>query len=178
MPFSNIEQPETIEIEPGLRLKRFDGEMEKMLEGYNDPVVYQNSEGIFDPEKIPDRNYIERMCKYLESVGELYVIQIFENGAYSSIGDVTIKSDNPPITIWQEEYRGIGIGSKAMTAVIKRLSALGYSKITGTVIFKWNVASQRMHEHIGFYRIGEAGNNYIYEYAITNHDSISAGVHT
>ena len=34
MPFINIAQPEIIEIEEGLRLKKFDGNLEKMVEGY------------------------------------------------------------------------------------------------------------------------------------------------
>ena len=167
MPLGKIEQPEVIEIEQALRLIRFDGNLEQMIEGYQDPVVYQNSEGIFAKDKIPDLEYLKRMCKYLESVGELYFIQVLENGAYTSIGDVTVKPDNPPIAIWQEKYRGIGIGFKVMQTVIRRLSALGYEKITGTSIFKWNIASQKMHERLGFGRVGETDNEYIYEYVIT-----------
>ncbi len=166
MPFSNISQPEIIEIEQGLRLKKFDGNIDKMVEGYHDPVVYQNSEGIFDQDKIPDINYIKGMCEYLENVGELYFIQILENCEYSSVGDVTVKAENPPIAIWQEKYRGVGIGSKVMKTVIKRLSTLGYEKITGTSIFKWNTASQKLHENLGFYRVGETERDYIYEYKI------------
>ena len=166
MPFCNIEQPEIIEIDQGLRLKKFDGNIDKMVEGYHDPVVYQNSEGIFDQDKIPDVEYIKRMCKYLENVGELYFIQVLENGEYFSVGDVTVKAENPPIAIWQEKYRRIGIGSKVMKAVIERLSVLGYKKITGSSVFKWNTVSQRMHERLGFCRTGETDNDYIYEYVI------------
>ncbi len=157
------QQPEIIEIEQALRLRKFDGNIERMVEGYKDPVVYQNSEGIFDEDKIPDINYISGMCKYLENVGEFYFIEVIENGEYVPIGDVTIKSENPPIAIWQEKYRGIGIGTKVMKTVIKRLSALGCKKITGTSIFKWNTASQKMHEGLGFVRVDETDDEYIYE---------------
>ena len=78
MPFKNIEQPEIIEIEQGMRLKKFDGDFEKMIEGYRDPVVYQNSEGIFDEDKIPDEAYIRGMCEYLERAGEFYFIQVLK----------------------------------------------------------------------------------------------------
>lgn len=166
MPLSHIEQPEIIEIEQGLRLKKFDGNIDKMIRGYQDPVVYQNSEGIFEQDKIPDFEYIKGMCEYLENAGELYFIQVLENGKYVSIGDVTIKSENPPIAIWQEKYRGVGIGSKVMKSVINRLSFLGHKRITGTSIFKWNTASQRMHERLGFCRVGETDNEYIYEYVM------------
>ncbi|MCD7784117.1 MAG: GNAT family N-acetyltransferase [Oscillospiraceae bacterium] len=168
MPFPNIDQPETIEIEPGLRLKKFDWNIDKMLEGYHDPVVYQNSEGIFDEDKIPDMGYIKSMCRFLDSAGELYFIQVLENGEYASVGDVTVKPDNPPIAIWEEKYQGVGIGFKVMQTVISRLSALGYKKITGSTVYKWNVASQKMHERLGFTRVRETNRDYIYKYIITN----------
>ncbi len=108
-------QPEIIVIENGLRLKKFDGNIERMLAGYQDPIVYQNSEGIFDKTKIPNRDYISGMCKYLENAGEFYFIEIIENGEYIPIGDVTVKAENPPIAIWQEKYRGIGIPQESRT---------------------------------------------------------------
>ncbi|MCD7823314.1 MAG: GNAT family N-acetyltransferase [Oscillospiraceae bacterium] len=168
MPFPNIDQPDIIEIEPGLRLKKFDWNIDKMLEGYHDPVVYQNSEGIFDQDKIPDMDYIKSMCRYLDGAGELYFIQVLENGEYCSVGDVTVKPENPPIAIWVENYRGVGIGSKVMKVVISRLSALGYKKITGSTVCKWNTASQKMHERLGFTRTGETDRDYIYEYVIAD----------
>lgn len=171
MPLDHIIQPECIEIEQGLRLKKFDGDFEEMLQGYQDPVVYQNSEGIFEEDKIPNREYIKGMCAYLDRVGEFYFIQVLENGEYVSVGDVTIKSENPPIAIWQSKYRGIGLGTKVMKAVMNRLSNLGYEKITGTTIFIWNLESQKMHEKLGFYRVGETDKEYIYEYLISGkHD--------
>ena len=121
-------QPDIIEIEQGLHLRKFDGNIERMLEGYQDPVVYQNSEGSFDVDKIPNRNYISEMCKYPANAGEFYFIEVLENGEYISIGDVTVKPKNPPIAIWYAKYRSIGIGTKVMKAVISRLSALGYKK--------------------------------------------------
>jgi len=48
MPLEQIQQPETIDIRDGLRLRKYDGHYEKALIGYQDPYVYQNSEGIFD----------------------------------------------------------------------------------------------------------------------------------
>ncbi len=165
------QQPEIIEIEQGLRLRKFDGNIERMVEGYKDPVVYQNSEGIFDEDKIPDINYISGMCKYLENVGEFYFIEVIENGEYVPIGDVTVKPENPPIAIWQEKYRGIGIGTKVMKTVIKILSENGCKKITETSIFKWNTASQKMHEGLGFVRVNETDDEYIYELEINNENN-------
>ncbi|MCC8196836.1 MAG: GNAT family N-acetyltransferase [Ruminococcus sp.] len=103
------------------------------------------------------------MCRYLDGVGEMYFIQVLENGEYISVGDVTVKPENPPIAIWVEKYRGVGIGAKVMKTVIGRLSSLGYKKITGSTVYKWNVASQKMHERLGFTRVGENDKDYIYE---------------
>lgn len=163
MSIKNIEQPIIIQIDDNLRLIKYSGNYEIALTGYQDPYVYQNSEGIFDDTKKPDIDYIKGMFEWLNNNGELYYIQIKEEQDYISIGDVTIKYVNPPITIWYEKYRGIGIGTKVMKTVIKRLKQLGYEKITGTTVYKWNKSSQQMHEKLGFIKIDENEDEYIYE---------------
>ena len=163
MPIRNIEQPIVIEVDENIRLLKFNGNYEIALSGYQDPYVYQNSEGIFDDTKKPDINYIKGMFEWLNNNGELYYIQIREDQDYISIGDVTIKDVNPPITIWYEKYRSIGIGTKVMKIVIRRLKELGYDKITGTTVYKWNESSQKMHEKLGFVKVDENDNEYIYE---------------
>lgn len=163
MPLSGIEQPETITLSDDLRLRKYDGNYEVFLPGYQDPVVYQNSEGIFDEEKKPNLAYVRGMCNFLDGVGELYFIEAKENGEFLPIGDVTIKQENPPIAIWREEYRGRGVGATVMRAVIERMRELGFDRITGSEVFKWNIASQKLHEKLGFRRVGETDRDYIYE---------------
>ena len=163
MPIRNIEQPIVIKVDENIRLLKYNGNYEIALSGYQDPYVYQNSEGIFDDTKKPDLEYIKGMFKWLNNNGELYYIQVKDGQDYISIGDVTIKDVNPPITIWYGKYRGIGIGIKVMKIVIKRLKELGYEKITGTTVYKWNESSQRMHEKLGFVKVDENDDEYIYE---------------
>ena len=163
MPINNIKQPFIIEIDDSLRLLKYNGNYEEALTGYQDPYVYQNSEGIFDDTKKPDIDYIKGMFEWLNNNGELYYIQIKAGDDFISIGDVTIKDVNPPITIWYENYRGIGIGTKVMKTVINKLKELGYEKIIGTTVYKWNKSSQRMHEKLGFIKIDENDDEYIYE---------------
>jgi len=163
MALENHVQPEILEISPTLRLRKYDGNFALFLPGYRDPVVYQNSEGIFDESRIPDLEYMERMCKYLSKEGELYYIEVLEDGAFVPVGDVTVKPENPPIAIWRGAYRGKGIGSLVMQAVIARLEELGYEKITGSTIYRWNTASLRLHEKLGFSKISEEGDEMIYE---------------
>ena len=166
MSIKNIEQPIIIHIDDNLRLIKYNGNYEEALVGYQDPYVYQNSEGIFDDNKKPDIDYIKGMFEWLNNNGELYYIQISEGEGFISIGDVTIKDFNPPTTIWYENYRGIGIGTKVMKTVINRLKELGYDKITGTTVYKWNKSSQRMHEKLGFIKVDENDDEYIYELTI------------
>lgn len=167
MPLPNIEQPDIIQINHALRLRRYDGCYEKLLPGYQTPYVYQNSEGIFDDAKKPDLKYIKWMCEYLDKIGELYFIEVEENDTFLSIGDVTIKSENPPIAIWDDRHRGHGFGKLVMQTVILRLKALGYLKITGSGVYKWNVVSQRLHESLGFKCVEDTEDSYIYELDLT-----------
>ena len=163
MALKGSEQPEVITINDTLRLRKYDGHYELFLPGYRDPVVYQNSEGIFDEGRIPDLDYVKRMCTYLAKVGELYYIEAKENGTYVPIGDVTVKEENPPIAIWREAYRGKGIGRLVMEAVIGRLKELGSAKITGSTVYQWNTASQKLHERMGFRRVSEDEKEIVYE---------------
>ena len=163
MALKEFEQPEVITINDTLRLRKYDGHYELFLPGYRDPVVYQNSEGIFDEGRIPDLDYVKRMCTYLARVGELYYIEAKENGTYVPIGDVTVKEENPPIAIWREAYRGKGIGRLVMEAVIGRLKELGSAKITGSTVYQWNTASQKLHERLGFRIVSEDEKEIVYE---------------
>ena len=163
MPLPNVIQPEIIEITDALRLRKYDGHYELFLSGYQDPVVYQNSEGIFEEERIPNLDYVKGMCTYLAKAGELYNIEAKEEDAYIPIGDVTMKAENPPIAIWKGEYRGRGIGKHVMQTVIDRLRSLGYAKITGSTVYKWNTASQHLHEKLGFIRKEEDEKEITYE---------------
>lgn len=160
MPLNHIVQPETIPVTETIRLVKYDGNYEIMLPGYQDPYVYQNSEGIFDDEKKPDLQYVKRMGEYLSRVGELYFIEVWEDENYVRIGDVTIKDENPPIAIWYDAYRNKGIGTLVMKTVIKRLKELGYEAIRNSIVYKWNTASLKLHQKLGFRIVDETETEY------------------
>ena len=163
MALPDVKQPEIIQINDWLRLRKYDGDFAQFLPGYRDPYVYQNSEGIFDESRIPDMDYVKRMCTYLARVGELYIIEVREENTYVGVGDVTIKDENPPIAIWSGKYRGRGIGTLVMQTVIQRLKALGYKRIKGSTVYRWNLPSQKMHEKLGFCRTAEDERELTYE---------------
>ena len=168
MALKEFEQLEVIEINDSLRLRKYDGHYEVFLPGYQNPVVYQNSEGIFDESRIPDLDYVKGMCNYLAKVGELYYIEVKEHGVFVPIGDVTIKEENPPIAIWVDTYRGKGIGKLVMQTVINRLKELGFTKITGSTVYQWNATSQKLHEGLGFRRVAENEKEIIYEKSLSS----------
>ena len=167
MPLPNITQPEVIDISCALRLRKYDGNFEIFLPGYQDPVVYQNSEGIFDESRIPDLRYVEGMCAYLAKAGELYYIEAKENDVFIPIGDVTVKPENPPIAIWKETWRGRGVGKLVLQAVIDRLCSLGYERIVDSTVYRWNTASQHLHESLGFVRSREGEKEIKYTLELT-----------
>jgi len=50
-----------------------------------------------------------------------------------------------------------------MQTVIDRLQELGYVRITGSTVYQWNTASQKLHETLGFCRVSEDEKEIIYE---------------
>ncbi|MGE5579626.1 MAG: GNAT family N-acetyltransferase [Bacillota bacterium] len=163
MTLVGIEQPQFVLIDGTLRLKAYDGDYRKAVTWYRDPVVYRNSEGIADAGKIPDGDYVRKMYEYLSTSGELYFIEVLEDGEFVSIGDVTLKGENPSIAIGVPRYRGIGIGKKVMMAIIARARELGIARFYGTKIYDYNTASRRLFESLGFKCVGVQGNTRIYE---------------
>lgn len=105
---------------------------------------------------------IKAMYSYLNSHGELYWIEIEEDGVFVPIGDVTLSKENIPIVIGDKNYRGLGIGRKVVDALIHRAKMLGYSHLEIQEIYDWNVPSQKLFTSIGFEEIGITKNGKSY----------------
>jgi RimJ/RimL family protein N-acetyltransferase len=165
MPINKIPQPQIIPIEKGLRLRAYDGNHLVGLPWYQNQVVYYNSEGITDPAKIPDEAYVKGMYDWFQTNGisEMYFIEAEKDGTFIPIGDIALKEENPPIVIGVDEYRGRGIGKKALTAIINRAREIGIKRFYNTVIYDYNTASQRLYESVGFKCVEVKGKDKIYE---------------
>lgn len=163
MPLPGVIQPDIIQINDNLRLKAYSGDESVALPWYHDPVVYYNSEGVTDPEKIPDENYIHRMYSYLDSHSELYFIEVLKDGEFIPIGDTAVKDENPPIVIGEAAYRGKGLGKLVLETVLSRAKTIGIEKITNTIVYEYNTASKHLHESLGYQCVGREGNELIYE---------------
>ena len=164
MPYKNFPQPPIIPISPTLRLRAYDGNWQLGLPWYQNPVVYYNSEGITDKADIPGPEYVKGMYDYFQhsNESEMYFIEVLENGIFTPIGDAALQEKNPPIVIGVDKYRGVGIGKQVMAAIITRGRGLGIKKFHGTVIYDYNIASQKLFESLGFTCVDVVGNERIY----------------
>ena len=116
-------QPEIIQIDNTLRLRKYDGVHDFALEWYLD------EETVYLVDGKRDSYTIERlggMYRYLNNVGELYFIEALENGTYKPIGDVTFWQEDMPIVIGDPAYRGKGIGRKVISALIEEILGKDY----------------------------------------------------
>ena len=159
MPIDGVIQPEIIQIEPGLRLRSFDGKFDFALEWYQDPEVVYLVDGVKEPYS-PEK--LLRMYAYLYKHGELYFIEVERDGVYVPVGDVTFWQGDMPIVIGDRNYRGKQIGRKVVSALVERGKELGYDHLEIGEIYDWNEGSRRCFESVGFvaYEKTEKGAKY------------------
>lgn len=142
-----IEQPEIIQIDNTLRLRKYDGVHDFAEEWYLDEETVYLVDGKRDPYTI---ERLGGMYRYLNNAGELYFIEVFENGTYKTIGDVAFWQEDMPIVIGDPAYRGKGIGRKVIAVLAERGKELGYRYLEIGEIYDWNEGSRRCFESVGF----------------------------
>jgi len=159
MGIQGVEQPALIQIDESLRLRKYDGVHDFALEWYQDEETVYLVDGKRDPYTI---ERLGGMYRYLNNVGELYFIEVLENGTYKPIGDVTFWQEDMPIVIGDRNYRGKKIGRKVVSALVERGKELGYDHLEIGEIYDWNVGSRRCFERVGFvaYEKTEKGAKY------------------
>ena len=54
-------------------------------------------------------------------------------------------------------------GACRINQLMDRLKELGFTKITGSTVFQWNTASQKLHESMGFRRVSDDEKEITYE---------------
>ncbi len=97
-----------------------------------------------------DRARVVRMYEYLASAGELYLIEVREDGIWRAVGDVTLAQDTLPIVIGERAFRGRGIGGRVLDLLIGRARELGWGHLEAKHIFTYNEASRRLFTGRGF----------------------------
>ena len=123
-------------------------DMSSFLAWYSSPDVIYYSEG---PNVKPyGKNVIKRMFKVLSEIGEYYVIEIREDGAWKSIGDASITPNRIPITIGVKEYWGKGFGSRVLLLLINRAREIGLKELVVSGIYEYNERSLHLYSKAGF----------------------------
>lgn len=147
MPIQGIEQPEIIQIDKTLRLRKYDGVHDFALEWYQD----LDTVWLVDGDHVPyTTELLTKMYTWLNNAGELYFIEVLENATYKPIGDVTFWQEDMPIVIGDPNYRRKGIGHKVILALIQRGKDFGYDHLCVEEIYDWNLGSKRCFEGLGF----------------------------
>ena len=147
MPIQNIPQPDLLPIDGTLRLRKYDGHFSVACDWYRDTDTVYLVDGNHTPYT-PDR--VRQMYDYLNRQGELYWIELREGESWRPIGDVTFWQEDMPIVIGDPACRGKGIGKKVIGALIRRGKSLGYPALYVAEIYRWNPASRRCFESLGF----------------------------
>ena len=147
MPIQNIPQPDLLPIDGTLRLRKYDGDFSIACDWYRDTDTVYLVDGNHTPYT-PDR--VRQMYDYLNRQGELYWIELRAGESWRPIGDVTFWQEDMPIVIGDPACRGKGIGKKVIGALISRGKALGYPALWVDEIYRWNPASRRCFESLGF----------------------------
>lgn len=160
MAISGVTQPEVLQVTDELRLRKYDGVYDFAFTWYQDVETVYLVDGVKKPYS---EETLKCMYEYLNKQGELYFIEILEEGKYKPIGDVCFWKDDMPIVIGEKAYRGKGIASTVIAALIERGKALGYDTLRVNEIYEFNIASRKCFEKIGFvaYEKTEKGNRFL-----------------
>ena len=159
MPLLGIRQPDIIQIDEQLRLRKYDGICEFALEWYQDEETVYFLDGV---RKKYDLQLLNDMYEYLNNRGETYFIEILSDATYTPIGDVTFEQYDMPIVIGNKNYRNQGIGKKVVSALITRGKELGFADLWVRDIFDYNEASIKCFESVGFLPIEKTDKGHKY----------------
>lgn len=153
-------QPEFIDINRCLRLHKFHEVDGRALDWYQDPQTLRLVDG---PDRKPyDRALLSRMYHDLESQGELYYIEVTVNGVFSPIGDVTLELHDLPIVIGKSDFRGKGIGTQVLHALIQREKDHDMTELYVQDIYEYNTGSRKLFQNCGFKRDRKTKRGYSY----------------
>ncbi|MPN07019.1 hypothetical protein SDC9_154278 [bioreactor metagenome] len=155
MGIKEITQPDIIDIDKELRLRTPNkNQWEVALPWYENPKVLYYSEGVTD-NKVYDMERVKGMYMYLSNAGELYFIEVLENGVWKPIGDVTLSEENMPIAIGEEAYWGKGIGKKVIGSLIERAREIGLKRLQVPSIYLYNSRSENLFTSLGFVEVSK-----------------------
>ena len=164
MSINNIGHPKVIDINGHLRLRMVCKENYKLaLPWYENPKVMYYSEGVTEGTYKIDT--ITKMYDYLSSIGEMYFIEILEDGIWKAIGDVGLSEQNMPIVIGGGKYWGKSIGQKVIEKLLERAKEIKLRRIS-IEIYKYNERSRNLFTTLGFKKVSQEEKSEYFEYVL------------
>lgn len=147
--------PATSEV----RLRLFDPQnapadvFDALLPCYQDRETVRLVDG--PDAEIYDLDKLKAMYRYMSEHGDLYLIErLITDRGWVPIGDAGLQAHATPIVL-SGEHRGQGVGRAVLQALIGRARELGWTSLKVSEIYRYNVASQRLYESMGFVAVGE-----------------------
>lgn len=160
MPMQGIKQPDLIQIDESLRLRKYTDECPFALKWYQDEATLRLVDGKTTPYTM---EHVYQMYHYLQARGEVYFIEYRQPGQeFEPVGDVTFWRDDMPIVIGEPGLRGKGIGRKVVLALVDRARSLGFSSLEVAEIYDYNVGSRKMFEACGFQPVEQTKDGWRY----------------
>lgn len=146
-----------------LRPIRLNEDVEVAFSWYQDPKILYFAEG--DEAAPYHKETIAKMYRYLDSIGEVYIIEVLQADTWVPIGDATLAKNMTPIVIGDKEFRGKGIGKRVVTLFIQRAKDLGFEKIKVAKVYAYHRISRKLFEAMGFVKVCSAIDSYNREYS-------------
>ncbi|HFU3946203.1 TPA: GNAT family N-acetyltransferase [Streptococcus suis] len=163
MAITGIEQADILEIDKQVRLRRYDGQNDFAFDWHQDLELVWLIDG---DQECYSLDLLNRMYDYLSKNGECYFIEIFEDGQFIPIGDVTLFADDFAIAIGDKRYWKKGIGTKVLHRMIERARELGFVEILVEEIYDWNLGSRKLFEKCGFEAVEKTKKGWSYRLTV------------
>jgi GNAT superfamily N-acetyltransferase len=124
--------------QPPIRLRpaSIDDDCVTALQWYRDPEVLRFSEG--PGTECYDLETVKAMYKYLDSIGQLFIIEVREGGEWVPIGDVTLSRETIPIVIGDPVYRSRGIGTRVIRQLIEMARKEHWTELKVKKVYTFN----------------------------------------
>lgn len=160
MAIEGVNQPQMLEVDDQLRLRRYDGQHDFAFDWHQDLELVWLIDG---DKEVYSADLLHRMYEYLSTNGECYFIEIVENGQFLPIGDVTLFTDDFAIAIGDKRYWKKGIGTKVLHRMIERAKELDFMEILVEEIYDWNTGSRKLFEKCGFEAVEKTKSGWSYK---------------
>lgn len=119
---------------------------EEALDWYADEEIQYLVNGT---RKSYSKEQTQQMYEWQKQNGELYYIELMNNGKRKIIGDVWLNTDDFAIVI-DPTYQQHGFGKEIVQFFLKELRNEGKDRMKVAEVYPWNVGSNKLFQRLGF----------------------------